>query len=643
MYLKKIAIKDVGPIADLNIELPFDGDQPKPLVLVGPNGSGKSTFLSFIVNALINFKQFIHPNAEVEQGKVFRIRSPRFIRAGAESCHARVEFEDGLTMTEDTLNRAWKDFKTEATPKDLVDRWKRVKDDNQKSLFDLDPNRDDPRVRKLFGSNAVLYFPSDRFELPDWLNDRSLSEDLRFPEPTMFEGETNRRITSRALLKPTLEWMKHVLFDQKLEDYQPIALPNPNGAKSMVVFLEKHQRSWRVFNQTGAILGRVLGADGDRTSLSFGNRHRSTLGVSFTRSGKRIEIPTLLGLSAGEAAAFCLFANLIRDFDLSGAAFESLDDIRGIVLADEIDLHLHVDLQLHVLPRLIEAFPKVQFIVTAHSPLFVMGMREVFGDTGFEVRELPTASLIDVEEFSEFEHAFGAFQRTNRFGAELLQQVNSGGQPVIIVEGKTDKMHMEIAWKKLYSSDEMPWSIEVSGGVDADAKDGGADQLRTMLRGAAFHAQRLVLGVFDHDREGWPQFNSLKTTRGFEVVSDTHLKHKSRPVQACLLPVPATRNEFVDVLGKHFHLSIEHYYSDQLLEKAGLVNRLPGGSRVFEIKSGSDKTGFARLVADLDASEFEHFHILFDRLHELLGSHAPQPDAQEEQVLGPARDVGGTP
>ncbi len=180
MYLKKIAIKDVGPIADLSFDLPFDGDKPKPLVLVGPNGSGKSTFLSFIVNALINFKQFIHPNAEVEQGKVFRTRSPRFIRSGADSCHAVVEFEDGLTMTEDTLNRSWKDFKTDATSKDLVDRWKNVKD-NQTSLFKLDPERDDSTVRKLFGSNAVLYFPSDRFELPDWLNERSLSDELRFP------------------------------------------------------------------------------------------------------------------------------------------------------------------------------------------------------------------------------------------------------------------------------------------------------------------------------------------------------------------------------------------------------------------------------------------------------------------------------
>ncbi len=43
--------------------------------------------------------------------------------------------------------------------------------------------------------------------------------------------------------------------------------------------------------------------------------------------------------------------------------------IRGIVLLDEIDLHLHPRLQRGLVPRLREALPLVQFIVTTHSPL----------------------------------------------------------------------------------------------------------------------------------------------------------------------------------------------------------------------------------------------------------------------------------
>lgn len=57
MYLKSIRLQKTGPIENLSFELPFDGERPKPVVLVGPNGSGKSTVLSFIVNTLVAVKQ----------------------------------------------------------------------------------------------------------------------------------------------------------------------------------------------------------------------------------------------------------------------------------------------------------------------------------------------------------------------------------------------------------------------------------------------------------------------------------------------------------------------------------------------------------------------------------------------------------
>ena len=44
-------------------------------------------------------------------------------------------------------------------------------------------------------------------------------------------------------------------------------------------------------------------------------------------------------------------------------------DIHAIVLIDEIDLHLHPSLQRALIPRLRKTFPKVQWIVTTHSPL----------------------------------------------------------------------------------------------------------------------------------------------------------------------------------------------------------------------------------------------------------------------------------
>ena len=48
-----------------------------------------------------------------------------------------------------------------------------------------------------------------------------------------------------------------------------------------------------------------------------------------------------------------------------------LVDTRGLVLLDEIDLHLHPEWQRVVLPTLSRALPNMQFVVTTHSPLVV--------------------------------------------------------------------------------------------------------------------------------------------------------------------------------------------------------------------------------------------------------------------------------
>ncbi len=69
-------------------------------------------------------------------------------------------------------------------------------------------------------------------------------------------------------------------------------------------------------------------------------------------------------------------------------------NIRGIVLVDEIDLHIHAGLQRVLVPRLRKALPEIQWIVTTHSPLVVSSFdrRELLvldaGPNGPEAREL---------------------------------------------------------------------------------------------------------------------------------------------------------------------------------------------------------------------------------------------------------------
>ena len=67
--------------------------------------------------------------------------------------------------------------------------------------------------------------------------------------------------------------------------------------------------------------------------------------------------------------------------------WESLDldeEHEGIVIIDEIEKHLHPKLQRLVVSRLKEIFPKIQFILSSHSPLCVAGTADIKDDPNID-------------------------------------------------------------------------------------------------------------------------------------------------------------------------------------------------------------------------------------------------------------------
>ena len=74
-------------------------------------------------------------------------------------------------------------------------------------------------------------------------------------------------------------------------------------------------------------------------------------------------------LSDGYSALISILSELILRMELEG--IRAKYDIQGLVFIDEIETHLHVDLQKQVLPFLCEFFPNIQFIVTTHSPFVI--------------------------------------------------------------------------------------------------------------------------------------------------------------------------------------------------------------------------------------------------------------------------------
>lgn len=70
-------------------------------------------------------------------------------------------------------------------------------------------------------------------------------------------------------------------------------------------------------------------------------------------------------LSSGYAAVFDIINDLIMRVEKKG------DNTEGIVLIDEIETHLHLELQKEILPFLTKLYPNIQFIVSTHSPFIL--------------------------------------------------------------------------------------------------------------------------------------------------------------------------------------------------------------------------------------------------------------------------------
>ena len=73
-------------------------------------------------------------------------------------------------------------------------------------------------------------------------------------------------------------------------------------------------------------------------------------------------------LSSGYAAVLDIVVDLMMRMEKkAGKRY----DLEGVVLIDEIETHLHLELQKKILPILTGIFPNIQFIVTTHSPFIL--------------------------------------------------------------------------------------------------------------------------------------------------------------------------------------------------------------------------------------------------------------------------------
>lgn len=99
----------------------------------------------------------------------------------------------------------------------------------------------------------------------------------------------------------------------------------------------------------------------------------SAKGVKFKEKGFELSFSQL---SEGYKNIMVWVSDLIYRFQQSQPKISRLEDFKGVVLLDEIELHLHPIWQRRIIGQLRTFFPNIQFVFTTHSPTIIQGASE---------------------------------------------------------------------------------------------------------------------------------------------------------------------------------------------------------------------------------------------------------------------------
>ncbi|MCK6614378.1 MAG: AAA family ATPase [Ignavibacteriaceae bacterium] len=140
---------------------------------------------------------------------------------------------------------------------------------------------------------------------------------------------------------------------------------------------------------------------------------------------KGVKVPTI-GLSDGYRSILALMGDLI--WRLLDHFPDSKDPLKeeGVVLIDELDIHLHPVWQRNIAMLLREQFPNIQFIVATHSPMITAGAgpdaltyRFLFDGNKTEVNEIQNLAFLSVDKILASE----AFSLVSPFSPQTEAQI----------------------------------------------------------------------------------------------------------------------------------------------------------------------------------------------------------------------------
>lgn len=351
MYIQSAYISNIRSIRELRLD--FSRQMPGWHVLIGDNGAGKSSVVRSLAALLVG---------------------PHEIQALLPVWEEWLTREETFGLIEATLVKDpnWDAVDIPSRTKaQIVNRYKLLRQGWNKVRLEVNLNHPDEQPGLYnWGNNSgwfsAAYGPFRRFTGGDPSNAKIYKSAER-------AGAHLSAFREDVALTEALDWLKELDFRRlKSEEFKKIKqVREPEGGyedpdtrlfRRLKTFLNAsgllpHGTRFEGINQDG----QVQFTDGNGQTipvLSMSDGYRSMLSMTFELIRQLVRV-------YGEQVVF----RDVPDSETDVAETPCTIDLPGVVLIDEIDVHLHPTWQTRVGHWFTEHFPALQFIVTTHSPL----------------------------------------------------------------------------------------------------------------------------------------------------------------------------------------------------------------------------------------------------------------------------------
>ena len=312
MYVKKLNIENFRGVRKMELEL-----HPRMNVFIGINGAGKSSVLDALGYLLTPFVELFRETYEIIHS------SP----------------PKGFPESEIHNDEPWSLLKLAIARENLPDLiYGRHSFRTQKSPK-LSPNTHPSKWQSYFeregNRNLIVYYrvrrEVDKIPIDAW-TDRNFRRGDAFVDA----------LAPKVDFKEFFEWFRN------RED------------------LEYEERANKINERDSQLesVREVIGTFCDALKDVRVHR-RDPLRMVVTKNDRELRIEQL---SDGEKCLLAMVGDLARRMAIANPTLDDPLHGEGVVLIDEVDLHLHPQWQRMILPRLMSTFPNCQFIVSTHSP-----------------------------------------------------------------------------------------------------------------------------------------------------------------------------------------------------------------------------------------------------------------------------------